>query len=74
MITCCLPKQSLWHGVTTGLNVTRRGLLYRLLCPHAVQTTYAHVDHTSNPPPSQDVYEGKACVDCGAVLTRKQTY
>ena len=74
MITKQLEKRGLWADIRTALYVRRRWLWQRMVCKHADTTEYVYVDHRSNPPPYQDVYEGTVCTHCGAVLTRKQTF
>lgn len=56
---------------------TRRGWLSRLLCDHEKITRYTRVDHTtwSSKPGiwvDRPTYDGRVCMDCGAILFEEQ--
>ena len=69
-----LPKHGLMDSVHVDQHVTRKGMLGRLMCSHSRKTTFLRIDHRSGPGWASDTYQGTACVDCGKILSSRQTY
>ena len=45
-----------------------------IFCGHATKTEYVIIDSTEGSGLMSDTYEGKACVNCGRVISIRKTY